>query len=121
MLHAHSLVQRVKTEPEEVIAILNRGTPDHVDLILGVPERNRIAAPQVLPELCRMGFVAEAVQLLDRVEDRDAWTRTFQSVLPYWLEHDPAAARAAVASAPLTALDRERLQKLPAYLLSPAK
>ena len=77
------------------------------------------AAPRILPNLCRHGHVAEAVELLDRVESPEAWRTSFESVLPYWMETDPAAARAAFASAPLTALERERWQQHPAFLLQP--
>ena len=119
VLHAGSLVRRAQTQPEEVIRIMQQRTPDHYDLIFGVPESNRIAAPQVLPQLCRSGHLAGAVQLLDRVEDRDAWSRSFQAVLPYWMDADPAAARAAFNKAPLTALERERCLQHPALLLHP--
>ena len=77
------------------------------------------AAPRILPNLCRHGHVAEAVELLGKVQSPEAWRTSFNAVLPYWMEADPAAARAAFASAPLTALERERWQQHPAFLLHP--
>lgn len=75
------------------------------------------AAKRLLPQLARSGHVAEAVQLLQKVEDRGAWRAAFQELLPYWMDHDPAAARAALDAAPLTALERERWAQQPAFLL----
>lgn len=77
------------------------------------------AAPRILPNLCRTGHLTEAVQFLDHLQDRESWSRGFQAVLPYWMDADPAAARSAFISAPLTALERERWERHPAFLLHP--
>ena len=91
--------------------------------IPGIPLRDPAilvaAAPRMLPNLCRTGHVAEAVQVLNRLTDADAWRKSFEIVLPYWMDADPSAARAAFNAASLTALERERWQRHPAFLLHP--
>jgi hypothetical protein len=77
------------------------------------------AAPRLLPNLARSGHVAEAVQLLDNIQDRTVWRESFEAMLPYWMDADPAQARAAFARAPLTALERERWERHPAFVLNP--
>jgi hypothetical protein len=75
-------------------------------------------APSMIAPLASTGRLPEALQVLERIHDPAAWSTAFQNLLPAWMDADPAAARAAFNTAPLTALERERLQRLPAFLLS---
>ncbi len=77
------------------------------------------AAPRLLPNLVRSGHLTEAVQILDNIHDRTAWRESFEAMLPAWMDADPAKARAAFEKAPLTALERERWERHPAFLLNP--
>jgi hypothetical protein len=79
------------------------------------------AAPSMIAPLARAGRISEAVQVLDHIRDPDTWSKSFQSLLPAWMDADPKAAREAFNAAPLTALERERLQRHPAFLLHPDK
>jgi len=122
-----------ETRPEHALVVaamlerLARESPDKVfsSLLAGMGNLTKegdaavlnTAAPSLLPQLARSGHVAEAVQLLQKVEDRRAWNTAFQHLLPYWMETDPAAARAALESAPLTTLEREKWEQHPALLL----
>lgn len=76
------------------------------------------AAPAVLPQLCRNGQIAEAVQLLDGIQDAEAWRAGFDAVLPYWVDSDATTARAALDKAPLTGLEREKWLRQPCFLLN---
>jgi hypothetical protein len=76
-------------------------------------------APAMMSSLVRTGRLPEALQVLDRLHDPEVWSDSFQAVLPAWMDADPKAARAAFNAAPLTALERERLQRSPAFLLHP--
>ena len=113
-----AMLERLTREsPDQAISVLKDGMPNLKDE--GNVAALTAAAPRILPQLCRRGHVKEAVQLLDRTEDRGAWRESFQAVLPYWMDADPVAARAAFEAAPLTALERERWQRHPAFLLHP--
>jgi hypothetical protein len=76
-------------------------------------------APSIITNLTASGRLTEALQLLDQVRDPDAQRASLEAVLPKWLEADPSAARAAFASAPLTALERERWEQRLNSLQSP--
>ncbi len=113
-----AMLERLTREsPDQAISVLKDGMPNLTDE--GNVSALTAAAPRVLPQLCRTGHVKEAVQLLDRIKDRGAWRESFHAVLPYWMDADPAAARTAFEAAPLSALERERWRRHPAFLLHP--
>jgi hypothetical protein len=78
------------------------------------------AAPRLLPAMARAGHVREAVELYRRIPDADARRAALEGLLPAWMDTDPQAARAAFHAAPFTALEREKWQRHPAFLLHPA-
>jgi hypothetical protein len=113
---AADLERQVMEEPERAVAALAEVpfvTPEGKAAVINA------AAPVILPQLCRTGHIAEAVQLLDGIRDQEVWRTGFNAVLPYWMDNDPAAARAAFEKAPLTALEKERWMRKPAFLLNP--
>ena len=118
ILLATMLEKRLQEQPDQVLEQLSAMDESTPNPELRPAVFNR-AAPHILPQLCRTGHVAEAVQLLDKVHDSGAWRQSFQAMLPYWMDVDPAAARAAFDAAPLTALERERWQQHPVFLLHP--
>jgi hypothetical protein len=101
----------------EILGVISWDTPffDQPD---GDPVWDR-AAPAVLPDLARKGRLAEALSLMDSVPNEDSRAAALKGLLPYWMDADPAAARAAFEAAPLTALERERWERHPAFLLNP--
>jgi hypothetical protein len=78
------------------------------------------AAPRLLPEMTRAGHVREAVELYQRIPDANVQRAALEGLLPAWMDADPQAARAAFDAAPFTALEREKWQRHPAFLLHPA-
>ncbi len=78
------------------------------------------AAPRLLPEMARAGHVREAVELYQRIPDANVQRAALEGLLPAWMDADPQAARAAFYAAPFTALEREKWEKHPAFLLHPA-
>lgn len=77
------------------------------------------AATEILPALARAGHVKEVAPLVERIPDPQQRRAALESILPQWMDADPAAARAAFNAAPFTALERERWQRHPAFLLNP--
>jgi len=116
ILEAESLARVSSTEDVETL-MTAFGQHD-----IPLPDRAAVlsrTAPRLLPNLCRSGHVEEAVKLLGRIEDRTVWRESFEAMLPAWMDADPAKARAAFEQAPLTALERERWERHPAFLLHP--
>jgi hypothetical protein len=77
------------------------------------------ATPAELSSLARSGNLPEALQILDQIQDPALRLTSLESVLSVWMDTDPAAARAAFNASPFTALERERWQHHPAFLLHP--
>jgi hypothetical protein len=75
------------------------------------------AAPRLLPEMARAGHVREAVELYHRIDDPGVRQAALEGLLPAWMDDDPQAARAAFEAASFTALERERWERHPAFLL----
>jgi len=78
------------------------------------------AAPRLLPEMARAGHVREAVELYQRIPNANVQRAALEGLLPAWMDADPQAARAAFDAAPFTALEREKWERHPAFLLHPA-
>lgn len=108
------LEQRVCAEPEAASRLLANGMD-------GVPSPAILArvVPHVIPKLIRTGHLADAVQAVSRIQGSETWRASFEAILPAWMDADPAAARGAFDAAPLTALERERWLRHPAFLLHP--
>lgn len=70
--------------------------------------------------LTSTGRLPEALQLLESLTDSAAHRDTTLSLLPAWMDSDPIAARTAFQALPLTALERERGEHHPSFLLNTA-
>jgi hypothetical protein len=75
------------------------------------------SAPAIADTLAGTGRLPEALQLLDSLTDPDVRRDVILNVLPAWMDADPAAARAAFDATSMTALERERRERHPAFML----
>jgi hypothetical protein len=78
-------------------------------------------APGLIPALARSGRLSDALDMFHRLSDPEIIKDSLEKVLPFWVEADPDGAMAALNAAPLTELERDRLKKLPVFLLHPDK
>lgn len=112
-------VQRFVDSGGEALQALGIAAWDNPRLINRLdddPVTNRVAS-SLAGSLANSGRLSEALQLLDSLTDPDTRHASTLSLLPAWMDADPAAARAAFNATPMTALDRERWERHPAFLL----
>ena len=115
---ARFLEEQAQSDPAGVLAELKATSHDCPSLAAN-PVVFNAAAPRLLAQLAKAGYVKEVAPLLARIPDPQQRRTALEGILPQWMDADPAAARDAFNAAPFTALERERWQRHPSFLLNP--
>ena len=121
LLHGKRFEQFAENAPEYWLPHIKHSlsTTDDSDKALFYRNSIAAAAPEIFAPLVRAGHVKEVGPLVEHIPDPQQRRAALESILPQWMDADPAAARAAFNAAPFTALERERWQRHPAFLLNP--